>query len=66
VTFSLKWPTLDVIKRAREKTIINFFNSRGGPAGVNTEQRLKAIKGAVALTVDDSVILPYKMLDTSL
>ena len=64
--FLIKWPTLDVIKRAREKTIINFFNSRGGPAGVNTEQRLKAIKGAVALTVDDSVILPYKMLATSL
>ena len=47
-------------------TIVNFFNGHGGNARLNTEKRVKAIKEAIALTVDNSVILPYKILVTAL
>ena len=64
--FLIKWPILDIIKRAREMTIVNFFNGHGGKARLNTEKRVKAIKEAIALTVDNSVIFPYKILVTAL
>lgn len=64
--FLIKWPTLDIIKRAREMTIVNFFNGRGGKARLNTEKRVKAIKEAIALAVDNSLIFLYKILVTAL
>ena len=64
--FLIKWPALDVIKRARETSIGNFFNSRGGNAVSNTEKRVKAIKEAIPLTEDNSVIMPQKMFVTAL
>jgi hypothetical protein len=64
--FLIKWPTLDIIKRAKEMTIVNFFNSRGGKVRLNTEKRIKAIKEGIALTVGNSLIFLYKILVTAL
>jgi hypothetical protein len=60
--FLIKWPTLQMVKRARTTSIVKFFHGRGGNAVSHTEKRLSAINSAVALTEDQSVILPYQLL----
>jgi hypothetical protein len=63
--FLIKWPSLDSVKGARTHSIINFFAARGGNAVSNTEKRVKAINEAIALTDDQSVILPHKLFVTA-
>lgn len=64
--FLIKWPTLDSVKRARTTSIEKFFNTRGGPSAVNTAKRVAGIDAAFALTKDQSVILPHKLLVVAL
>ena len=63
--FLIKWPSLDSVKGARTHSIISFFAARGGNAVSNTEKRVKAINEAIALTDDQSVILPHKLFVTA-
>lgn len=64
--FLLRWPTFKQLKRAREKTIREFFSRRGGNAVTNTDKRIKAIDTAMTLTEDNSIIEPYRLLVVSL
>jgi transposase len=64
--FLTKWPTLQSVKKARQTTVEKFFHARGGHAVTNTEKRVEAIKAAVPLTDDESVIFPHKLLVVAL
>lgn len=64
--FLIKWPTLQSVKKARQTTVEKFFHARGGTAAANTEKRVEAIKAAVPLTDDESVIFPHKLLVVAL
>tara|TARA_R110002167_G_C12635980_1_gene647980 strand:- start:40 stop:1284 length:1245 start_codon:yes stop_codon:yes gene_type:complete len=64
--FLIKWPSLQVIKRARTTSIVKFFHARGGNAVSNTQRRVNAINEAIPLTQDNSVILPHKLLVVAL
>jgi hypothetical protein len=64
--FLIKWPSLQVIKRARTTSIVKFFHARGGNAVSNTQRRVNAINEAIPLTQDNRVILPHKLLVVAL
>lgn len=51
-----KWPSLQLLKRARANTIRRFLNSKGGPAVKHTESRIEHIRNALPLTTDQYVI----------
>jgi transposase len=64
--FLIKWPSLDSIKRAREGTVVSFFEAHGGRASSNTAKRVEGIDAATPLTNDNSIILPHKLLVVAL
>jgi len=64
--FLIKWPSLQLVKRARATTIEKFFKSYGGNAVSNTTKRVDAIKNALPLTDDESVIMPHQLLMVAL
>lgn len=51
-----RWPSLQLLKRARANTIRRFLNSKGGPAVKHTESRIEHIRNALPLTTDQYVI----------
>jgi len=60
--FVIKWPSLPQAKRARQKTLIEFFNAHNARYGEVNQQRIGAIKAAVALTDDAGIIEPNRIL----
>lgn len=54
--FLTKWPTLEKIQRSRLDTIRAFYRQHGCRNSERIEERLKAIRGAKALTEDPAVI----------
>jgi transposase len=60
--FIIKWPSLTQAKRARKKTLIEFFNAHNARYTQVNLMRIDAIKAAVALTDDLAIIEPNLML----
>jgi len=59
--FLTRWPTLLQAKRARVNTLKTFFNEHNMRFEQVLERRLTAIKAASSLTLDEAVIVPYRM-----
>lgn len=59
--FLTEWPTLQQLKRARASRITRFFESHNMRRQAVIERRLKAIKAAMPLTDDESVLEPYRL-----
>lgn len=60
--FLIKWPSLPHVKRARKKTLIEFFNAHNARYTDVNRRRIEAIKAAVPLTNDVAIIEPNRML----
>jgi transposase len=60
--FIIKWPSLPQVKRAREKTLIEFFNAHNARYTAVNQRRIVAIKTAIELTDDVAIIEPNRML----
>jgi transposase len=60
--FLVKWPSLTVAQRARKHTLLQFFASHNARYSQVNENRLCAIKQAMALTNDAGVIEPNQLL----
>jgi transposase len=59
--FVKHWPTLTQAKRARATTLRRFFHEHHMYHERVIERRLQAIKGAQPLTLDQAIILPYRI-----
>jgi transposase len=59
--FLTEWPTLQQLKRARASRVTRFFESHNMRRKKVIERRLKAIKAAMPLTDDPSVIEPHRL-----
>lgn len=59
--FIMHWPTLTQAKRARKNTLKSFFHQHNMRFAQVLEDRLAAIKTASPLTLDDAVIIPYRL-----
>jgi transposase len=59
--FLTRWPTLLQAKRARKNTLTTFFHEHNMRFEHMLEQRLAAIKSAVALTLDEALIVPHRL-----
>jgi len=54
--FLEKWPTLEDIKGARDKTVRTFYTSHRSRSAKRIEERLQLIRSAVPLTSDQAVL----------
>ena len=59
--FVKRWPTLTQARRARANTLKQFFHEHHMYREDVVERRRKAIKAASPLTLDEAVIVPYRM-----
>jgi transposase len=59
--FIRQWPTLAQVKRARKNTLETFFHQRNMRFAQVLEDRLAAIKTAMPLTLDEAIIIPYRL-----
>jgi transposase len=59
--FITRWPTRLQVKRARTNTLKTFFYEHNMRSSKVLEARLASIKAAVPLTLDDAVIIPYRL-----
>jgi transposase len=59
--FVKRWPTLTQARRARANTLKQFFHEHHMYREDVLERRRKAIKAASPLTLDEAVIVPYRM-----
>lgn len=59
--FVKRWPTLTQAKRARANTLKRFFHEHHMYRKGIVESRRQAINAASPLTLDDAVIVPYRM-----
>jgi len=59
--FLTRWPTLPQAKRARKNTLRTFFREHSMRFEHVLEERLAAIKTASPLTLDEAVIIPYRL-----
>jgi transposase len=64
--FLHRWPTVKAARQARRTTLERFFLEHNVRQPKLIEQRIDAIKSAVALTQDDGVIQPFALLVTAL
>ena len=64
--FICRWPSLQRLKRAHQKTIRAFFTSVGGRAAPRIEEHLEAIRKAIPLTCDPGVIDSHRLLAVTL
>jgi transposase len=60
--FVKRWPTLRQARRARSNTLKRFFREHHLYREAVVESRRQAIHAASPLTLDDAVIIPYRML----
>jgi len=59
--FIKRWPSLTQVKRARHATFQKFFHEHNMFRTALLEQRVTAIKSATPLTMDEAVIVPYRL-----
>jgi len=59
--FIRQWPTLMQVKRARKNTLETFFRQHNMRFAQVLADRLDAIKTATPLTMDDAIIIPYRL-----
>jgi transposase len=59
--FLTRWPTLTQAKRARKNTLTTFFHQHNMRFAKVLEARLASIKVATPLTMDEAVIIPYRL-----
>ncbi|MCP4897779.1 MAG: IS110 family transposase [bacterium] len=59
--FISRWPTLTQVKRARKNTLERFFHEHNMRFSHVLDARLKAIKAARALTLDEAVVTPRRL-----
>ncbi len=59
--FLERWPTLIQVKRARRSTLETFFSSHNMRFPHVLDARIKAIKAATPITLDEAVIMPYRL-----
>ena len=59
--FVKRWPTLTQARRARANTLKQFFHEHHMYREGVIERRRRAIKAASPLTLDEAVIMPYRM-----
>ena len=59
--FIKRWPSLTQAKRARHATFQKFFHEHNMFRTALLEQRVTAIKSATPLTMDEAVIVPYRL-----
>jgi hypothetical protein len=59
--FVKHWPTLTQAKRARATTLRRFFHEHHMYHEGVIERRLQAIKSAQPLTLDEAIIIPYRI-----
>jgi len=59
--FIRQWPTLVQVKRARKNTLETFFHQHNMRFAQVLTDRLDAIKTATPLTMDDAIIIPYRL-----
>ncbi len=59
--FISRWPTLTQVKRARKNTLERFFHEHNMRFSHVLDARLKAIKAARALTLDEAVVTPHRL-----
>jgi len=59
--FVKRWPTLTQARRARANTLKRFFHEHHLYREGVVERRRQAINAASPLTLDDAVIIPYRM-----
>lgn len=60
--FLLRWPSLELVKRARKHTLSEFFNQHNARYTAVNEKRIEEIKQAQALTTDKAIISPNLLL----
>lgn len=59
--FIRQWPTLIQVKRARKNTLETFFRQHNMRFAQVLADLLDAIKTATPLTMDDAIIIPYRL-----
>jgi transposase len=59
--FITRWPTLKQVKRARKNTLVTFFHDHSLRRTRVLEERLKAIRAATPLTLDEAVVAPHRL-----
>ena len=59
--FISRWPTLLQVKRARRSTLERFFHAHNMRFAHVLEARLRSIKAAAALTLDEAVVTPHRL-----
>ena len=59
--FVKRWPTLTQARRARANTLKRFFHEHHMYRESVLDNRRQAINGAKPLTLDDAVIMPYRI-----
>ncbi len=59
--FVKRWPTLVQAKRARTSTLRRFFREHHMYRENVAENRIQAIKNAHPLTLDEAIIVPYRL-----
>jgi len=60
--FLMRWPTLIQAKRARATTLRKFFGEHNMHRHDVLDRRLESIKTSVPLTLDEAIIVPYRLL----
>lgn len=60
--FIAKWPSLQSFQRAREATLMKFFNSHNARYTTVNQQRIAQIKSEQALTNDKGIIEPNQLM----
>jgi transposase len=59
--FITRWPTLTQVKRARNNTLLAFFHQHNMRRAKVLDERLASIKAATPLTMDEAIIIPYRL-----
>jgi transposase len=60
--FLARWPDLPSLQQAAAKTLRAFFYKHNGRSAKTIEARLKSIAAATALTTDEAILAPARML----
>ncbi|MCH8945284.1 MAG: IS110 family transposase [Proteobacteria bacterium] len=59
--FIKRWPSLAQARRARKATLERFFREHNMNRKALLERRMTAIKSALPLTLDEAIIMPYRL-----
>jgi transposase len=60
--FIIRWPSLNLVKKARKQTLVDFFNQHNSRYPTVNNTRIDNIKQAESLTDDEAVIVPNQLL----